>query len=38
LKRSAWTEQLKQGNCWKWLKMLKMAENAENGWKCWKNS
>jgi hypothetical protein len=30
---SAWTEQLKQGNCWKWLKM---AENAENGWKCWK--
>jgi hypothetical protein len=27
--RSAWTEQLKQGNCWKWLKM---AENAENGW------
>jgi len=29
LGRSAWTEQLKQGNCWKWLKM---AENAENGW------
>jgi hypothetical protein len=31
--RSAWTEQLKQDNCWKWLKM---AENAENGWKCLK--
>jgi hypothetical protein len=31
--RSAWTEKLKQDNCWKWLKM---AENAENGWKCWK--
>ncbi len=31
--RSAWTEQLQQGNCWK---SLNMAENAEKGWKCGK--